>query len=530
MSAYPISYWFVIGLIIAGGIWSFQRIKDGTGIPMLAVIGTVAVWYVGDAYYNGYANNYVLLFEPDALQNAWLQVALFLIVFLAAVPAVHQWFNARYLHQQSGVYQLAKFGVNQPVLQRQLDVLFNGCLIIYGALILIAVIRLKGEILYFFFPFLGYKAEPWGRGRLGSGFDALLSFAFYIQMLMSAVFGVLAAVATNPRTRILSLILCFVSWPYFLFDRTRNVILSVVIPAILSWVFLRLRGGIWKKIVALGGCFILLNGWMAFIIQNRSDISIATAFRNQGFNLKKESEVHHEGLNMFEELCWINTFIEEGTYEPNWGARYFAELVNPIPRVIWHGKPLIGIDYAIARGQGERGSGGGAGTSQGNVYATISTGLIGQGVVNFGRILGPAAAALLMSFWVAILARRDLNILKLGYLPLYSLGLILTFNLGRDITFITLYPFVFLAAALWWLNRNKPDVLPGSMQSGAGTTSMPSRQSKQPYRQGPYRPAPYPQVKQPRMPVRRKQVATRFRSLRGPGQSSAGSKGSPPPA
>jgi hypothetical protein len=28
-----------------------------------------------------------------------------------------------------------------------------------------------------------------------------------------------------------------------------------------------------------------------------------------------------------------------------------VELVNPIPRGLWPGKPLIGIDYAIARGQ-----------------------------------------------------------------------------------------------------------------------------------------------------------------------------------
>lgn len=34
---------------------------------------------------------------------------------------------------------------------------------------------------------------------------------------------------------------------------------------------------------------------------------------------------------------------------------YFAELMNPIPRVLWPGKPLIGIDYAIARGQGWEG-------------------------------------------------------------------------------------------------------------------------------------------------------------------------------
>ena len=62
--------------------------------------------------------------------------------------------------------------------------------------------------------------------------------------------------------------------------------------------------------------------------------------------------------------------------------------MNPIPGGLWQGKPLIGIDYAIARGQlycnqkeGEAGVG-----------ATISTGMIGQGVVNFGPFFGVLAA------------------------------------------------------------------------------------------------------------------------------------------
>jgi hypothetical protein len=64
-----------------------------------------------------------------------------------------------------------------------------------------------------------------------------------------------------------------------------------------------------------------------------------------------------------------------------------------------------------------------------------------------------------MSLWVAWLARMDLNIQKLGRLPLYSLGLILTFNLGRDITLITLYPIVFGSLVVWWLDRRSPQTV-----------------------------------------------------------------------
>ena len=110
----------------------------------------------------------------------------------------------------------------------------------------------------------------------------------------------------------------------------------------------------------------------------------------------EQSDAKHAGLNMLEELAWINSFLDKGTYAVNWGPgevvapkqrkngdsarhftgerqRYWAELVNPIPRGLWQDKPLIGIDYAIARGQlcGVQKEG------EAGVGATISTGMIG---------------------------------------------------------------------------------------------------------------------------------------------------------
>jgi hypothetical protein len=49
------------------------------------------------------------------------------------------------------------------------------------------------------------------------------------------------------------------------------------------------------------------------------------------------------------------------------------------------------------------------------------------------------------------LARLDLQGQKIGRVPLYALGLILTFNLGRDITLITIYTFIFGSMIVWWL-------------------------------------------------------------------------------
>ena len=112
----------------------------------------------------------------------------------------------------------------------------------------------------------------------------------------------------------------------------------------------------------------------------------------------------------------------------------------------------MGVDYAIARGlaskEGEavaRGAG---------ITASIATGMIGQGVVNFGRFLGPMAAALLMSIWVAILASVRISGGDPARLLLCTVGLILTFNMGRDITLFVLYPFAFgymlLLGLEWW--------------------------------------------------------------------------------
>jgi hypothetical protein len=443
----PASFWVVILLLIGGSVAALRRLDDATSIPLLAVLATAAAWYVGDAFYNDYANNHVKMFTPETLSGAWWQVAWFLIVILLTVRPLHEKLNGGLTDRKSGVMQLFKHGVGFPEIQIQLNLLFTGCAIVWSTLFVIALIVLKTEIPYYLFPFLGYKANPWSHGRVGSGFDAFSIIAVYLQLLTTSMFGVVAALATTPRVRRLAFLFVLLSWPAFVFDRTRNTMLAMAVPAVLSWVFLRLRGGMWKKVLVLLACFLVVNTWMKFVIANRSKMSITAAFHDKGLNLSAQEKVHNEGLNMFEELCWVSTFIDNGRYKINWGQRYFAELVNPIPRGLWHGKPLIGLDYAIARGHGD------ANDTQGGVNTTISTGFIGQGVVNFGRVLGPAAAALLMSLWIVWLARLDLTVHQLGRLPLYSLGLILTFNLGRDITLITLYPFVFGAAAIWWLEH-----------------------------------------------------------------------------
>jgi hypothetical protein len=459
----PISFWMVVVVCIVGGLTATARIRDGIGVPMLAVLGTVAAWYVGDALYNDYAENHAEIFSKDVLSNAWWEVAWFLIAFLLLAPRVHRLINSRYLGATSRVTETLHVGVEEPHFQSRMKRLLEACVAIWAILAAIAAIRLGGDILFYFFPFLGPKADPWGRARVGGDFDAWLSLAGYFQLAVASLFGVVAALAKDARMRTVALVGCAFTWPYYIFDRTRNTMLAAALPAVLAWAFLRLRGGLLKKLIVLAGFFVVIEGWMTFVIGNRSTISISAAIYERGTTDKQR----HLGLNMFEELCWISTLMQEGAYTPNWGERYFAEIVNPIPRAIWPDKPFIGIDYAEARGQA------GGDDAQAGVNATISTGMIGQGVVNFGRVWGPAFAALLMSIWVAILARLDLRGHETGCLQLYALGIVLTFNLGRDITLITLYTFIFGWTLVWYLNWSDRRAHPGELE-----LELPARDSQ----------------------------------------------------
>jgi hypothetical protein len=446
LSVLPLSFWAAMGVLTFGTLWSASRVRDGIGFPVMAVLFTIGVWYMGDALYNDYVGEYRVAFTEDTLVSAWWQVTGFLLTFLILTPAIHQIFNAQIIPKGSHVMRIFRTGVDRPDFQRPLMKLFWACILLWLVLVAVAVARLGNEIRYYFFPFLAYKADPWARERVGQGFDSVLSLAAYAQMFVVAIFGVVAALAKEWQGRWLALVLCLLTWPYYIFDRTRNPMLAIAIPPILGWVFLRLRGGFWQKTMALSVCFLAVNSWLAFVSAERAHISIAAAVKEHNYSFAEDDPLHHKGLNMFEELCWVNAFFKNGTLGPNWGRRYVAELVNPIPRGLWHGKPVVGIDYSVARGQSlEKG--------QAGVGATIATGIVGQGIDNFGTLLGPPFAALLMAIWASILARLDLRGEKIGYIPLYALGLILTFNLGRDITFITLYTFVIGAGVIWGLNH-----------------------------------------------------------------------------
>jgi hypothetical protein len=274
--------------------------------------------------------------------------------------------------------------------------------------------------------------------------------------MLTAIWGVVFALSKRPQTFAMAGIIYFLSAPFYVFDRTRSYMLAILLPGFMALITLRIKRGIWIRLFVCVVGFMLLEHWMKFVIDNRDKGSIAASFKTGGTQDMEVKARKHGGFNMYQELCYINYYIEQGSYKVNWGSRYFAEIVNPIPRVLWPGKPMIGIDYAIARGFGWNE----AGSKSGGIAASISTGMIGQGVVNFGGFLGPIASAFLMAVWVALLARLDLMGCRIGYLMLYGLGLVLTYNMGRDITLLILYPLVFGWILLNWYYKKNEIVQP----------------------------------------------------------------------
>src|SRR5437763_7094842 len=225
-----------------------------------------------------------------------------------------------------------------------------------------------------------------------------------------------------------------VSLPYFLLEGARSHFLAAVLPFIITYLLYG-RHLLLVKVAVLGVAFVCLD----------QGFKLVTAFRGTGFRELLAAEHPYEmvdedlrqsGLNMIQELCFANAYLASGSASPAYGGRYLNELLNVVPRVIWPSKPFIGIDYAKWRGLEDP-------QSDLGVSATISTGMIGGGILNFGPFFGPVAAGIIMALWTGLLIRWWQQRNSLLRLMLFMLGAGLTFNLGRDITLLVLWPVVF---------------------------------------------------------------------------------------
>src|SRR6266480_2156368 len=413
--------------------------RDSFGITF-GVYVTVFAWYFVDPFINPEQYDYL---PSSSLGQSYGQVVLFLIGFRVFTPVAIRWILRR---RSSGVFDM----------RLTPEQILIAAAALWLVLFIIGIARMSGDVRGAVLPLDGrFGPTMWGRGATessASGF--LISFAGYLFNAVTAFLGVLVFFQRSIAWRLLAAAMFAITLPYFFFAGARNHFLAAVMPFILTYLFYG-RHLLILKLAILAIAFFCLKEGFKFV----------TVFRLGGFREVLASGNPYEllgederttDLNMIQELSFVNTYLETGAGSPAYGARYLNELLNFIPRSIWPSKPLIGIDYAKWRGFESD-------DSELGVSTTISSGMIGGGVLNFGQILGPVAAGILMALWIGLLIRWWEQRKSLLRLVLFMLGVGLTFNLGRDITMLVLWPVIFAyffvrLTEIWVTRRELPQL------------------------------------------------------------------------
>jgi len=393
--------------------------RDSFGITVGVYI-TVFAWYFADPFIN--PEQYDDL-PSSSLGQSYGQVLLFLIGFRVFAPAAIRWIVRR---RSSGVFDT----------RLTPEQILRGVAAIWFVLFVLGIARLGGDVMGAVFPLDSRGgAVMWGRGAVessASGF--LISFAGYLFMAVTAFLGVLVFFQRSIAWRLLAGAMFAITLPSFFLSGTRSGFLAVTVPFMITYLFYGRRLLIVKLAILAIAFFCLKEGFR--FVQVFRGVGFREVLASENVYDLMDEDVRTVGLNMIQELCFVNAYLDSGETTPAYGARYLNELLNFVPRAIWPSKPLLGIDYAIWRGYQSD-------DSELGVNTTISSGMIGGGVLNFGQIFGPVAAGILMALWAGLLIRWWEQRKSLLRLALFMLGAGLTFNLGRDITLLVLWPVVF---------------------------------------------------------------------------------------
>jgi oligosaccharide repeat unit polymerase len=391
--------------------------RDSFGIT-LGVYVTVFAWYFVDPMINPEEYNYL---PSSSLSLGYGQVLLFLIGFRLVVPVAARWILSR---RSSGVFAIQRMAPEQ-------------ILIAVGTLWLLlfalGIYRMGGDVIGAVFPVDSRSGMTMFLVG-GSATDFLINAASYLFSAVTAFLGMLIFFQRTIFWRILAGAMFAITLPYYFLSGTRSGFVAVTLPFIITYLFYGRHLLILKLAILAVAFFCLKEGFKFVQVFRISGFREVLAVKNP-YELMDE-DVQTVGLNMIGELCFVNAYLDSGETSPAYGGRYLNELLNFIPRTIWPSKPLLGIDYAIWRGFESD-------TNDLGVNTTVATGMIGGGVLNFGKILGPVAAGILMAVWTGLLIRWWEQRKSLLRLALFMLGAGLTFNLGRDITLLVLWPVVF---------------------------------------------------------------------------------------
>lgn len=424
---------------------SVSRMKQLRYAYSAIVFLTIGLWYFVDPVYRGedYAK------YNSELSRVYLQVLTFLISFRVLVSA----FPRKTLSSSMRNFdpkRLDRSGFVQTLLT------------VWFILFVVGMYRADFRIFDALYPLGGRwsGAQMWSRGRFGGSTDFLVSLASYSYLMCCTAFGLVAVGTKKGGVRLLMIFLICLTWPMFALGGSRSLFLTVIVPTILA-VLIQKDWSRGKQVAFLGACFFLINLIMLITIQYRNE-GVSKFFQEESFTTAIE-KTEHAGLNMPEELVFINRYHEQGLLKPQMGYEYFAQAINFVPRAIWPSKPFPGREFAILR----------IGFLRGSVAATISNGIVGQGVQNFGMLAGPLAPAFILSLmiaWICNLPLKGDPFLR-ACLVIFFMALIP--NLGRDLTLMTLWPAIIATFGVMFIEKksgSSPRRQPA--RAGAGRQTM----------------------------------------------------------
>jgi oligosaccharide repeat unit polymerase len=420
----PYTYKFAVILLIYGVIEALVRIKKSWSVPSLIVYTTTVIWYFTEVVIYP---QYYTKFSQDIKENAYLQVIIFLIFFRILTPIFSASFKPKRIIKHPSFVGIS---LNVDALIRLLGV-FWLLLFLYG------VSLLDWNFMQALFPVtardgLSLWARAGGASAGPTGF--IVSTGSYIYLLICSLFGVLLNLQKTNRGRLLNLALILISWPNFILGGSRSAFLAVSMPAFFTYILIS-KQKLWVKLIVTAVLFSILNYVFTVVITYRN-VGFSEYLNNLSQGVVEKPKTEHEGLNMAEELMFINSFYEQRVLQLQYGRDYLVELLNFVPRAIWAEKPILGLEYNILRGFGSS-------DSDIGVFATITAGFIGRGVINFGPWLGPVAPAVLLSLWCAFMSRLWSQRYSVMRLCLFLICLGVTPNLGRDVTMLVLWPAIF---------------------------------------------------------------------------------------
>jgi oligosaccharide repeat unit polymerase len=177
----------------------------------------------------------------------------------------------------------------------------------------------------------------------------------------------------------------------------------------------------------------LVYGVMAAIVVSRGSGEL---------DWDKRSEATYVGNEMFQELAFITTSVPD-LVAYQMGYSYYVQLVNPIPRFLWAGKPVLDAGILMAEAKGE------VDAVTGEAYLTRSPGLIGEMYLNFGWVgilVLSACGGWLVRSWDGTFERYGRS---LPVFVLYCMGLAILFIMGRSFNLSMFYGVLFLTVGIY---------------------------------------------------------------------------------